>query len=276
MVEQTIENATWAVGTVLALAAAAYALLPLVIKFTQYSRATSNYELIGREDLPSDVLAFMDRSVWELQPLGFVPAALVREVGAVPGVTIYVVMLPNPTTFDRCGLAFTVGDGTTGLRTPTVTFETKFENGTTIETGNFADAGVFPRDRSYNRLNIPHLNNLALQWEIHRRRRVRHAPRNALAVLPPAGTEVQAQVQDDVREKERVRAAGYYYFDAAAGVYRPTWKGAYLMTWKLLIPVSMIRRQAKRTRARREVRELGLDPRLLDAPPSAGPALAQA
>ena len=256
----------WVIGFVLVIAAVAYAVLPLAIKATQYSRAASGYEAVGRHELPPDVLAFMDRSVWELQALGFSPAALVREVGAVPDVTIYVVMLYNPTTYDRCAAAVTRSDGVVNLSTPTVTFETKFEDGTTIETGNFADAGVFPADPKVRRLNIPNLNNVPLQCEIHQRRRAKYAPA-ARAWLPPQGRELEMQIQEEAQEKERVRAAGYYYLDAAAGKYRTTWKGAYLMTWKLLIPVSMIRRQAKRMRARRELSELGLDPRLLDAPP---------
>ena len=35
---------------------------------------------------------------------------------------------------------------------------------------------------------------------------------------------------------------GWLYLDSAAGVYRPTWKGAFLMTWGLLWPVLAIRK----------------------------------
>ena len=257
----------WAVrlgGGVLALAAAAYLLLPLAIKFTQYLRVESQYQPFRREQLPPDVMAFMDRVVWSVQPLGFVPAVLLGEAGGAPDTSTYAVLLPNPSTGDRCTASFTIGQHEHGrLTTPVITFETQFHDGTAISTSNFADAGVFPANPNENRLAIPGLNDVNLLWEIHRRRRGR-APARKRPVLPPPGHEWAAQVEEDAREKERVRAAGYYTLDEAAGKYVPTWKGAYFMTWKLLIPVGMLRRRAKRARAKRELAELGLDPALLD------------
>jgi hypothetical protein len=214
----------------------------------------------------------MDRTVWELQALGFVPVALVREAGSVPDVTMYLVLFTSPATQDRAAATFSIGSNEiTTIRTPTLTFETKFESGFAVETGNFADAGVFPPDANRNRMHIPRLKNAAVLYEVHRRRRVRYGPRGARAVLPPAGRELDAQREEEVAEKERVRAAGYYWLDAPAGKYRPTWKGAYLMTWKLLFPVGWLRRRGKQVRARRELSEMGLDPRLVDAPP--GPSV---
>jgi hypothetical protein len=181
---------------------------------------------------------------------------------------MYLVLFTNAATQDRAAAAFSIGSNeVTTLRTPTVTFETKFDGGFTVETGNFADAGVFPRDPNRNRLHVPNLKNVVVLYEVHRRRRARHGPRGGRAVLPPPGRELDEQRAEEAADKERVRAAGYYRLDAAAGKYWPTWKGAYLMTWKLLFPVGWLRRRAKRARARREFSELGLDPRLVDAPP---------
>jgi hypothetical protein len=49
---------------------------------------------------------------------------------------------------------------------------------------------------------------------------------------------------------------GYYYRDELAGVQRPTWKGAILMTWKLCWPVKPIRLALRRHGARRLLHEL--------------------
>jgi hypothetical protein len=243
-------------------------LLPLLVKFSQSLRAVSGYEPPWREQLPPDVMAFMDRTVWEMQTAGFLPAALVREAGAVPDVMLYLVLFTNPATQDRAAAAFSIGSNElTTIRTPTVTFETKFDSGFAVETGNFADAGVFPRDPNRNRMHIPKLKNVVVLYEVHRRRRAKHGPRGGRAVLPAPGRELDEQRAEEAADKERVRAAGYYWLDAAAGKYRPTWKGAYLMTWKLLFPIGWLRRRAKRVRARRELSELWLDPGLLDAPP---------
>ena len=263
-----------AVLVLVLLTAGGYLLLPLLVKFSQSLRAGSAYEPLWREQLPPEVMAFMDRTVWEMQTVGFVPAVLVRETGAVPDVTMYLVLFTSPATQDRAAAAFSIGSNElTTIRTPTVTFEAKFDNGFAVETGNFADAGVFPRDPSRNRMHIPKLKNVAVLYELHRRRRAKHGPRAARVVLPPPGRELDEQRAEEAADKERVCAAGYYWLDAAAGKYRPTWKGAYLMTWKLLFPIGWMRRRAKRLRARRELSELGLDPGLLDAPPPMAVAL---
>jgi len=41
---------------------------------------------------------------------------------------------------------------------------------------------------------------------------------------------------------DRQVKAGRFYLNDRANVYRPTWKGTCLMTWKFLFPVSVILR----------------------------------
>jgi hypothetical protein len=46
-------------------------------------------------------------------------------------------------------------------------------------------------------------------------------------------------------------SAGYYSLDPAAGVLRPTWNGAALVTWRLLWPVKPLYRAWRRRATRR-------------------------
>ena len=50
--------------------------------------------------------------------------------------------------------------------------------------------------------------------------------------------------------------AGRMRLDAAAGVYRPTLKGAYLMTWGLMWPMKAVRQWQMRNRSQALQREL--------------------
>lgn len=245
--------------------AVAYVLLPVAVKFTGSMRAAENYEVIGRHQLPPDVVAYMDQKVWDLQSMGFVPAALVRDTGAMSNVTLYLVLFTNPATADAAAATFTIGARVVTLRTATVGFDTTYPNGFAVETGNFADAGVYPPDPNRHRMHVPGLQSLPVLYELHRRRCLRHGPAGASGVLPAPGHELETVMAEGAREKERVRTAGYYSLDATAGKYRPTWKGAYVMTWKLSFPFGYLRRRAKRARARREMRDVGLDPNLMDA-----------
>jgi hypothetical protein len=53
-------------------------------------------------------------------------------------------------------------------------------------------------------------------------------------------------------------ATGYYAFDAVRGVVRPTWKGAALITWRLLWPVKPLFRARRRRATRQLLDRLGI------------------
>jgi len=61
------------------------------------------------------------------------------------------------------------------------------------------------------------------------------------------------------RELRQQVDTGYLWLDDRAGVYRPTWKGAFLMTWKLLQPFRDIGEWRSDRRARALARELHLE-----------------
>ena len=59
------------------------------------------------------------------------------------------------------------------------------------------------------------------------------------------------------RDYARQAEAGYFYLDEEADVYRPTWKGAYLMTWTFLWPISRLQKMRTKRDAERIRMELG-------------------
>lgn len=63
------------------------------------------------------------------------------------------------------------------------------------------------------------------------------------------------------RELRQQVDTGYYRLDAAADAFRPTWKGAFLMSWKLLSPMREIRLWLADRRGRALLRELHLESR---------------
>lgn len=251
---------TLALLIILLIGAASYALMPLAIKATQFLTANPRYQSIAPADLPPDVVAFMAPTEAVLREHGFYAVTLLRSAGDVPGVTADVMLFVHVSSGDKAMVAFVRGGP---LITPTVSVETAFADGYAIVTTNFADAGTFPHDPRKHRLAIPGLVDVALLCEIHRRRRASLAPARLEPVLPPEGREAEEQEREDAEECARVAAAGYYALDADGVRYRPTFKGAYLMTWKLMWPVSALRRRAKRRTARRELAALGLDPALV-------------
>jgi hypothetical protein len=65
---------------------------------------------------------------------------------------------------------------------------------------------------------------------------------------------------------KRVAGRGYFYFDQKAGLYRQTWKGAFLMAWKLAPPIKAWRLRRRDRRAQQVWRELGMDQWKLQLP----------
>jgi hypothetical protein len=74
-----------------------------------------------------------------------------------------------------------------------------------------------------------------------------------------------------VREMEQQVPLGYFWLDRTANAYRPTWKGAAMMCWKLLPPMSTLRHARIRRRAAQLLAELGLSSG--DAKPVTAPAV---
>jgi hypothetical protein len=61
------------------------------------------------------------------------------------------------------------------------------------------------------------------------------------------------------RELTNQVATGYYRWDEAGQAFRPTWKGALLMTWKLLPPFRQVRESRMRRRSDRLMKEVAGD-----------------
>ena len=75
---------------------------------------------------------------------------------------------------------------------------------------------------------------------IHRRLLAAHRSRSSV-VTPVEGGEIQDQARSMERDIARQEGFGYY-LDTGAAVYRPTLKGAVLMTWRCVWPGGIIRR----------------------------------
>ena len=68
----------------------------------------------------------------------------------------------------------------------------------------------------------------------------------------------QYLVDSMLREFSDQVAAGYLQLDESANAYRPTIKGALLMTWKMVAPISTIRMRRARKRAAQLIEQLGV------------------
>jgi hypothetical protein len=232
--------------------------IPIFVKGTHRHSNDPRFEPIDPdcEQVPLRVAESIAETVPKLEALGFRSLGHFRNERSVPNVGAYVSLFENPGA-RRTAHPFTVF----GVRhvSTVLSFKTEFTDGTTLITANSRMPKVFPsglyREGS---MSFPWITDPGQLYQVHEASVVHYAS---------DGIPITADILDPVeylrassrRELARFAGAGYYRLDEASQVYRLTWMGAYLMSWKLLWPIKPIRQMLRRRKAASMLRELGLD-----------------
>jgi hypothetical protein len=120
-----------------------------------------------------------------------------------------------------------------------------------VQTSNLLTAGCFARLSQELTFRFPHIQELSKLYQLHQSlvRLNAVAERKTLEILEKFNGDVAAYLADTViRDSYRDQeTTGYLRYSAIERCWRPTLKGAYLMTWRQLWPIKQIREaQAKR------------------------------
>lgn len=213
---------------------------PIVIYFTNYHLAYPQFIPFEIEFSSRQLPNAYFHSIDALRALGFIPVAHLYSDGQVHKTTLFLTLFVNPVEKDSAMVTHMncqIGGGASSFH---IEFCTNFADKTELNTLNSEFPGIFNpiAEKEINRLRKvkdPHL-----LYRIHRfllAKRTRTARQ-----LPAPGDEVNELCRSMVRDLNRQVETGYYYLDAAARKYRPTWKGAFLHTWKLVWPIAWIRK----------------------------------
>jgi hypothetical protein len=249
---------TWVWG-VLALVVAAYLGAPLLILATLRVNPLPDIMPLAEGELPDDVLDFLARQTVELTALGFEPAGCFSLHGVMAGTAAvtYMAMHMNRASGDSVG-AFAIRQRTAAgsvMKNHYVEFSTDFSDGSSVETGNTSELGSFRFTEEKDVLYFPHVRDVSRLHALHRARLAEHRGAQEKVLPPPDGLG-QDLVDGIVRDLERQVGFGDMYRDSPSGLYRPTVKGAYRMTWQLMPPMGWINRLRQRRRGRAEERRL--------------------
>lgn len=209
-------------------------------------------------DLPPDLSQAFSRGAQGLAACGFVALGHVTRRVANTRQDGFVSSWANHSLRDRAGIV--------GVLTPSrnsrvrvaslITFGTEFSGGTSIVTTNRATPSCFPRDPLVSSVRCPGVDDIALLYRFHRARVERY--RAGRSATMEGAQDVPARMRAEQQKTyQRLVAAGYYSIDAARQCYVPTYKGAYLMTYRLLFPFRQIQRLRRNRSANRTLRELG-------------------
>jgi hypothetical protein len=140
----------------------------------------------------------------------------------------------------------------------TLAFFTDFTDGLTLVTANNKTRPITPRIRIHEGSSaFPSVHDPRRLYEIHQAlvdRFGAYQDRERIEIKDPADFLRKSQLKEQAKYPE----SGYYYHDEEHQVYRPTWRGAILMAWKLLWPVKQIRAMLGRAKTARLLREVGM------------------
>jgi hypothetical protein len=242
-------------------ALAPYIIGPILVYVTQQwpvKPVLSPYDPI-RHPLPDDLAAaFMD-SREALARQGYALRADLAHENPKAKIQLRIALLEDGTRGD---LALVAGARSTNPKVKItachVEFLTKFADGSTLTVTNTQDPEVYAEVAGRTIERFPQVRDPARLQRVNR----------ALLERSFAGREPQrlemgqdpaAFVRDAMdREYRHQIGAGLLRLDEGRQMYRPTWRGAWLMTWRLLPPLRQVIRARRLRRATALLAALGL------------------
>jgi hypothetical protein len=240
-----------------------YILGPLFVWLTQRQRAQPQPAPFELDDpaLPGEAADQFEDIDDALRPLGFEAVrglALPSQTANVKPLVFLWVNRQEKTSVDAACMYVRTGERSR-LKMSYIGLSTRLRDGTVVRTNNSPIVGAFPKRPGYVTEPFPMVKDAARLYRLHQARLEREAsasPRILRLDEEFDGDAAAYLRQTMIEELEDATAAGYMQLSRDGRVYRPTCKGALLMTWGLCWPIKGIRQQRRLKRARQVMREL--------------------
>ncbi len=245
-----------------------YLLGPILLRLNMTQQA--NPEVvpfpIDHPDLPEAVRDHFDYVTEELTRVGFdvvAGLALPRQMANVKAV---ILMFANRTTKDAAIATAIYADKLDPpLQTAYVEIVSRFRDGIVVQTNNSHQIGSFPLKEGYTNTQFPTVQKADRLYRIHQALAERHGSDAGKVLRLDEGFhgDAAAYLAFAIREElEGQIPTGYMYLAPGGDVFRPTWKGAFLMCWALLFPWKQLRFARRDRKERRLLGELRADGKL--------------
>jgi hypothetical protein len=242
-----------------------WVILPLRMRKTHWVSVDARFEPFDpeRDDVPTRAAEVLQEIVPDLERLGFRCLGHFRVEGTVANADACVTLFENRRTRQTARRLTTIVEKSRNpqLRqgVTSLIFYTEFTDGSRLVTSNTAQRSIQPIRRNRpESMSFPWIQDPVRLYAIHDACVARYAG-DGIRVAPTISDPAEYLRTSRNDEVARFVESGYYQRDEASGRYRSTWKGAYLMTWKLLWPVKPVRHLLRDYWAARMLRELGLD-----------------
>lgn len=232
------------------------------VRRKQAFEAYPQFEPRSPAGLPPPVREAFDRDVPRVEALGFSVVGYFYQRAMREDETLeldnYLASLRNEETGDTAQLMeISVRSAKAENHLSVRGFSAEFAEGDSLSTVAARQVSSFKPDPRHPTFRLPEVDDPRLLFTAHRRLREREAPGRA-AVLPTRGLEVVHLSHVETRALRQQAEFGYYRFDAEADMFRPTWKGAFLMTARQMWVINGLLLARQRARAEATLKSLGL------------------
>lgn len=185
--------------------------------------------------------------------LGFTPMENLQSIS--PGSKIFTTVFYNFSTLEAANVteisAFRNESEVGATRVHYVEFCSSYDNDLEVNTNNSTQSTVFCRLPERQNHSLPTIVDPAVLYAIHRN----FTSGIAASRKPLPAGPIEGEVQQEWgRVLRRQAEVGYFKYDESDQTFRPTAKGAILMSWKLIWPVGAIRRMQARSESERLAR----------------------
>ncbi len=226
-----------------------YVSAPIRIRFGNWHALEGNYEPCPDNDLWPDVV----RAMMKLEELGFrIRGQWYR--GSQSRISAQISLLEHEHVGDVARILEATGRN---YRNMTLTFQTRFSDGTEVRATNTRLAAGLPPLPGLIVVWLPGLRRAEDLYHVHAQ--VRNRLGAEKKSLPVGEDPISFLETGSRRAWEHLVKQGYYYRDEASAVYRPTWKGAALTAWRLLWPVRPLYRARRRRQTALLLEKLGIE-----------------
>jgi hypothetical protein len=242
-------------GLLLGIVALFYVGGPILVRLTMKQKAAPVFEPLHPDKTPAEAARHFEEAGRALSGEGFVEATRLALSGFTPNTTILLAAFENHATQDAAIAVAAYVDvrETTQLKTTYVEFSNAFTDGRSVSTNNSAELSVY-REPEWRVMTQFQVKDCALLYRIHQA--LVQRARGTKKPLPRRDGWDALLREAIVREITSQIEPGYMQLLPSADYYAPTWKGAFLMTWKLLPPFKGILLRARERRAEKTLAEL--------------------
>ena len=243
-------------GLVIA-AVAPYWLIPIVMRFEHRIPAHPDFEPLsgdGRE-IPDWARALLDETAASLATVGYAKAG--SFLYSSPRTAESAVTLFRDETLGRLAVVMAgwSRDSPAAPRARVLELTAKLGEGESLVTTNARQPRLFAPVRGKRVVRLPEVRDPVALHAAHQALVARDGRPERVVPYDDARPTLRAAAARDLADQ---RAAGYLRLDEGADLYRPTWRGAFAMTWRRFPPMSWILQRRTRREQNALLDELGM------------------